>query len=189
MNCDNYLSMLSTLPVEELAYGSARDHAANCRECDRITRVVAEREHNMLMAFGDLYPSVPAGQIAARAMVASRRRTVALYYRIGLGVAMAATVLYMITSRGVSAPSPIATVSETFPLQCLSPDQAMEVLRMNVISPTISLSVRGNSPLGIIRVGAPPEEMERVRAVLDRYDTPTVSQCRVQVAMPKVMKP
>ena len=50
MNCDTYLAMLETLPVEELAYGSAHDHAAGCRECDRITRVVAERERNMRMA-------------------------------------------------------------------------------------------------------------------------------------------
>jgi hypothetical protein len=188
MNCENYLSMLATLPVEELAYGSAREHAANCRDCDRITRVVAEREHNMLMAFGDLYPSVPPGQIAARALVASRRRRVALYYRIGLGVATAATILVMIMSRR-TALAPSATVSETFPLQCLSPDQAMEVLRLNLVSPSISLSDRHNSPVGVIRVGAPAEEMERVRAVLDRYDTPTVSQCAVQVVVPKVMKP
>ena len=47
MNCDTYLSMLETLPVEELAYGGAREHAANCRDCDRVTRVVAERERNM----------------------------------------------------------------------------------------------------------------------------------------------
>ena len=185
MNCENYLSMLATLPVEELAYGAARDHAARCRECDRITRVVAERERNMLMAFGDLYLSVPAGQIAARAVVMARRRTVALYYRIGLGVATAATILYMIMSRRTPAPSP--SVSETFRLQCLSPDQAMEVLRPH-IPPTVSVSSRANSPLGIIRVAASPEEMERVRSVLARYDTPTASQCGVQLTVPKVLK-
>ena len=43
-------------------------------------------------------------------------------------------------------------VSETFRLQCLSPDQAIEVLRP-VISPAVSLSARDNS-LGIIRVAA-----------------------------------
>src|SRR4029077_2258109 len=84
MNCDTYLSMLETLPVEELAYGSAREHAANCRDCDRVTQVVAERERNLAMAFGGLYPSVQAGSITARALELSRRRRIALYYRIGL---------------------------------------------------------------------------------------------------------
>ena len=187
MNCDNYLSMLATLPVEELAYGGAREHAASCRECDRITRVVAERERNMLMAFGDLYLSVPPGQMAARALVASRRRTVALYYRIGLGVATAATIFYMVVSRRIPAPSRSPVVSETFRLQCLSPDQALEVLRP-LIPATVSISSRGNSPLGIIRVAASPQEMERIRSVLDRYDTPTESQCGVQLTVPKVIR-
>ena len=43
------------------------------------------------MAFGELYPSVPAGSIAARALELSRRRRIALYYRIGLGVATVAS--------------------------------------------------------------------------------------------------
>jgi hypothetical protein len=186
MNCDTYLSMLATLPVDELAYGDARAHAVNCRDCDRVTRVVAERERNMLMAFGELYPPIPAGPIAARALVISRRRRIALYYRIGLGVATAATILFLILSRR-TAPAPSARVSETVRLQCLSPDQALEVLRP-IRSPSAAVSTRTNSPLGIIRITASPAEMERLRSVLDRYDTPTQSQCGVQLTVPKVVK-
>jgi hypothetical protein len=184
MNCDNYLSMLATLPVEELAYGGAREHAVNCRECDRVTRVVAERERNMLMAFGDLYLSVPPGEIAARALVISRRRKAALHYRIGLAVAMALSIFYMIMSRWAPAPSPNASVSETFQLQCLSPEQAAEVLRPH-IQAAGRVSFQANSPLAIIKVEASPEAMERARSVLARYDTPTASQCAVQLTMPK----
>jgi type II/III secretion system protein len=187
MTCEDYLSMLATLPVEELAYGGARDHAGRCRECDRITRVVAERERNMLMAFGDLHLSVPAGQIAAHALVTSRRRTVTLYKRIGLGVATVASILYVFMSRQVPAPSPSADVRETFQLQCLSPEQAAEVLRP-LIQATGRVSFRANSPLGIITVEASPEEMERARSVLERYDTPTESQCAVQSPVPRVLR-
>jgi hypothetical protein len=184
MNCETYLSILETLHVEELAYGGAHDHAAICRDCDRVTRVVVERERNMRMAYGDLYVPGSAEQIAARAIVTSRRRTVALYYRIGLGVATAATILFMIMSRQTTGLLPIATVSETFRLQCLSPEQAAEVLRPH-IPPTVSLVIRPNSQLGLIKIGASPEEMEHVRSVLDRYDTPAVSQCAVKVTVPK----
>lgn len=184
MKCDDYLSMLATLPVEELAYGSAREHATGCRDCDRVTRVVAEREHNMLMAYGDIHSSVPAEETTASVLRASRRRKVALYTNIGFGIAMVASVLF-VRSRVEPAPSPAATVSETFRLQCLSPEQAAEVLRPH-IQATGRISFRPNSPLGIITVEASPEEMATARSVLDRYDSPTQSQCAVQVTVPKV---
>jgi hypothetical protein len=187
MNCDDYLSMLATLPVEELASGGARDHAARCRECDRITRVVAERERNMLMAFGDLHPSVPAGQVAARALVASRRRTVGLYYRIGLGVATVAAIFFMIVSRQPTAPSPGASVLETFRLRCLSPEQAAELLRPYIQS-TGRVSFQPNSPLGIINIEASPQQIERARSVLERYDNATESQCAARFTVPKALK-
>jgi hypothetical protein len=185
VNCDDYLSMLATLPVEELAYGRTREHATGCRECNRVTRVVAEREHNMRLAFGDLHSSVPAAQTAAGVLRASRRRKVALYTDIGFGVAAVATVLFVMMSRIVPAPPPDATLSETFRLQCLSPEQAAEVLRPH-IQATGRISFRANSPLGIINVEASPEEMATARSVLDRYDSPTQSQCAVQVPVPKV---
>ncbi|MFN2563902.1 MAG: hypothetical protein ABR499_02665 [Gemmatimonadaceae bacterium] len=185
MNCDDYLSMLATLPVEELAYGRARQHAAGCRDCDRVTRVVAEREHNMLMAFGGLQSSVPAAQTAASALRTSRRQKVALYRKIGLGIATVASVVYLMMSRIMPAPPPSSRVSETFRLQCLSPEQAAEVLRPH-IEATGLITFRPNSPLGVIRVEASPQDMVRARSLLERYDTPAQSQCAVQVTVPKV---
>ena len=44
MTCDDYLALLESLPVEELRYGAAREHATICPECSRVTRVVVERE-------------------------------------------------------------------------------------------------------------------------------------------------
>jgi hypothetical protein len=185
VNCDDYLSMLATLPVEDLAYGRAREHAAGCRDCDRVTRVVAERERNMLMAFDELHSSVPAAETAASALTRSRRRKVALYYEMGIGVAMVAIVLYMMMSLTVPAPPPGAQVSETFRLQCLSPEQAAEVLRSRIPA-TARISFRPSSPLGVIKVEALREDIATARSVLDRYDSPAESQCAVQVTVPKV---
>jgi hypothetical protein len=185
VNCDEYLSMIATLPVQELAYGRAREHAAGCRDCDRVTRVVAERERNMAIAFGDLGSSVPAAQAAASALVTSRRRQVALYRQIGLGIATVAAVLYTMMWLISLQPLPISTVSETFRLQCLSPEQAAEVLRPH-IQATGLIRFRPHSPLGVITVEASREEMATARSVLDRYDSPAQSQCAVQVTVPKV---
>lgn len=68
-------------------------------------------------------------------------------------------------------------------LQCLSPEQAAEVLRPH-IQTTGRVSFRANSPVGIITVEASPEEMEAARSLLERYDSPAESQCAVQVTVP-----
>jgi hypothetical protein len=183
VSCDDYLAMLATLPVEELEY-PAREHAAGCHNCDRVTRVVAEREQNMLMAFDDLRSSVPAAQTAASALAASGRREIARYYQIGLGIATVATVLYLSMSRILPAPPPSPVVTESFRLQCLSPEQAAEVLRpyTHAIG---RLSFRPSSPLGVIEVEGSREMMTAVRSVLDRFDNPAQSRCAVQVIVPK----
>ena len=182
MNCDDYLSMLASLPVEGLAHLHAREHAAGCRDCDRVTRVVLERERNMLTAFGELDSSVPAAQTASSALMRSRRRKVALNYEMGLGIATVAIALYMTMSR--VAPARPSRVSETFRLQCLSPEQAAEVLRPQIESTSL-ISFRPSSPVAVIRVEASREQLERARSMLERYDSPAESQCAVQMTVPK----
>lgn len=176
MNCDDYLAMLSTLPVEELAYGHPREHAAGCHDCNRVTRVVAERERNMLLAYGEVHSAVPAAETAARARATSRRRTAAFFYRTALGVSAAATVAWLVMSRIEPAPPRGPLVSETFQLQCLSTEQAAELLRP-AIRQTGRISFRPGSPHDALRVEASVGDMVRARAMLDRYDDPAASRC------------
>ena len=180
MNCDDYLSMLATLPVEELGYGDARTHAATCRDCDRVTRVVTERERNMMMAYGELYPPMSAAPITARVLEIARRRRIAFYYRVALAVSAVVTIFAFIATRRLT---PAVAARETFALRCLSPDQAIEVLR-STASRGVSISTRARSPIGVIDVSAPPGELQRVRSLLDRYDNASVSDCRIQVRIP-----
>jgi len=180
MNCDDYLSMLATLPVEELAYGDARAHVATCRDCDRVTRVVTERERNMMMAYGELYPPMSAAPITARVLEIARRRRIAFYYRVALGVAAVVTIFAFIAMRRLT---PAVAARETFALRCLSPDQAIEMLRP-AVGERVSISTRRNSPVGVIDVSAPPGELQRVRFLLDRYDNASVSECRIQIRIP-----
>jgi hypothetical protein len=183
MNCDTYLSMLATVPVEELEFGDPREHATHCRDCDRVTRVVAERERNMLMAYGELYPARSAAPITARALMMSRRRRIATYYRIGLAIATALTLLFLVLSRRV-LPSSTGGISEVFRFQCLSPEQAVELLRP-IRSPGVSVMIPPNTTVSTIRVTASAAEMEQVRSLLDRYDTPVATQCGAQLTVPK----
>jgi len=183
VNCNDYLSMLATLPVDELAYGNAREHVSTCHDCDRVTRVVVERERNMRLAFDDLHSSVPAPLTATRALEASRRRRIARYYEVGLGVAMAATLMYFVSLRVTPERARVVTVTETFRLQCLSPEQAVEMIRPYVSA--IGEIKLPSSTLGIVSVRAPIEDVQNARSILDRYDDPRVSQCGVRVTVPK----
>jgi hypothetical protein len=171
------------LPVEDLAHGRPREHTVDCHECERVTRLVAERERNMLMAFDDLRYPVAASQTAAIALTASRRRKVAIAYNIGLGVVTTAIVLSVMVSRTVVR-APIPMITETFRLQCLSPEQAGELLRPYVRRIGI-IHIRPG-PLGVIDVVAPSEVMATARSILERYDNPAQAQCAVQVTVPHV---
>lgn len=173
MNCDTYLSMLETLPVDELAYGDAADHAATCRDCDRVTRVVAERERNMLLAYGSITPPVTTGPLTAHAIELSRRRRVAFFYRAGLVVAAVVAVLGFIMTRRVRPT--MARTSEAFQLRCLAPEQAVEVLR-NGLSPDVEIVSRSGWN-GVIRVVARPAEMQVIRSRLDAVDNAARYQC------------
>ena len=173
MTCETYLSMLETLPVSELAYGDAADHAANCRDCDRVTRVVAERERNMLLAYGTISPPVPSGPLAAHALELSRRRRIAFYYRFALTIAAVVSVLGFFMVRRVRPT--IARVETSFVgLQCLSGEQALEILRPSV-SPEVAISARGSS--SFLRIVASRAETARIRAILRLYDNSAMSPC------------
>jgi hypothetical protein len=184
MNCDDYLSMLATLPVDELADGRAREHADTCPECNRVTRVVVARERSMLAVYGELPMAATAPEVAARALRTSRHRTVSLYYRIGLGLSAAAALLYAVYARRDSATPPVPTVRETIRLQCLSPEQAAEVLRP-YLHRTGSITIRP-TPLGLIHVEATAKDMTTAHKILERFDNPAASQCAVQVKLPPV---
>ncbi|HEY9229218.1 MAG TPA: hypothetical protein VIP11_21380 [Gemmatimonadaceae bacterium] len=184
MTCEDYLSMLESLPVEELAYGAARDHAAQCHDCNRVTRVVAARERNMVMAYAEAYPSAAAVTVAERAIATSRRRRIALYVRFALGAVAAVVVAGIFASRRVlPSPTVVAVPQETFRLQCLSPDQAAELLRQEI--PAATLSIRARPPLGVLHVEGSPLDLQIARSIIDRYDSPARSQCAVDVKLPK----
>ena len=127
---------------------------------------------------------MPPIDTAAPAVRASRRRKFTFFYNVGAGATVAALLLYLLVSRSSSGSAAASVVKETFRLQCLSPEQALEVLRPYVGRAGL-IAARPSSPLGLIHVEAPPDMMARVRLIIDKYDNPSQSQCAVQVTVPK----
>jgi hypothetical protein len=96
---------------------------------------------------------------------------------MGLGVALTATFLSMVVvRRPTPVPKPGATL--TFRLGCLSPAQAIDIIRMGS-SKNVVVSTRPKSPLGVIDVTAPPEELDQVQALIERYDNRAASRCGI----------
>lgn len=177
MTCDDYLSMLETLPVGDLNYGEAREHVATCRDCNRVTRVVAERERNMIGAYGELYPSAAAATVAEQAIVTSRRRKVALFYRMSLAVAAVAAVLFIAISRIRPVPVPrlrMMMMDQTFMLSCLAPEDAAAMLRSTVSRSTMMTIPPYTRALHVV---APRPDMMRVRSLLRELDSHASGRC------------
>lgn len=184
MTCDDYLSMLETLPVQELAYGEAREHAAYCADCNRVTRVVAARERNMTLAYESAYPSASAVTVAERAIVTARRQRLAFYYRAALGVAAAAVIaLFVVTRRMPAHAAAGVALLEKFNLQCLSPEQAGELLRQG-IPDAERVVLRARPPLAVIEVGGSDEQIRVARSIIDRFDNSGGAKCLAQVIVP-----
>jgi hypothetical protein len=186
MTCDDYLALLETLPLAELNYGEAREHCAQCHDCNRVTRVVAERERSMMLAFGGVYPTSSSSAVAGEAVTIARRRRLATFYRAALGLAAAAVLAFIAVSRTVSSPA-VARQSRTFPLRCLSPEQAAEALRLAMDSRNVSVSIR--PPVGVVSVAGSPQEVMRARAILDRLDRSSEAPCMAQMIVPSGRSP
>jgi len=170
MTCDDYLAMLETLPVEDLMHGSARDHAAQCHDCNRVTRVVIERERSMIMAYGDVNPLTPMTTLESRAVASARRQRVSFITRAALGLAAVGAILFVVISRIV--PKPLYP-AEYLRYRCLGPEEAISIIRPYVSEQgSIAYHPEGGATL---RVSAPPRELQAARFALDQAISSTCS--------------
>jgi hypothetical protein len=186
MNCNEYLSLLETATADEIAMPEARAHTTWCHDCSRLTRIVLEREHRVRMAYDALDSYLPAGHVSAHALATARRHRIVRNVQAAFTTLIVAMMLIVVSRllvfRGAAAPRRAAS-GATFRLQCLSPEQAAEVIRP-VLGNTGSVVIPPG-PLAVIRVGAAPDQMARVRALLDRLDSPAAAKCAAQVTVPK----
>lgn len=179
MTCEDYLSMLETLPVQELAYGEARDHAAFCADCNRVTRVVAARERNMTLAYESAYPSASATTVAERAIAAARRQRIAFFLRAGLAAAAVLVVALFIVTRRIVPANGIASMQQ-FNLRCLSPDQASTLIRQQVPDGE-RITIRVPPRVAVVEVGGSTEQVRIASALIDRFDNDQEARCATPV--------
>jgi hypothetical protein len=178
MRCEEYLQLLSTLPVEDLVDGRAGDHLGSCPDCNRATKLVVERERNMMMALAGMSSQIQPLEMARSTFAVERRHRMARLYIAGLlallltvGVVVVnRTVIPVETSRGMGG-----EINQTFRPRCLSVAAAADLLRQEVPSRTLRITMRLGSSL--LFASGTREDLRQARGVLDRYDNPTASTC------------
>ncbi len=174
----------------------ARAHATACRDCDRVTRVVVERERGMLVAYAGLASTTTPTQLAASAFALSNRRRVAIYYKVILAAAALATVSYMVLSRavislpgtlGIAAGTPVAAPparmhSEMFEIRCVSLEKAAAMLRTH-LQGDARVTFRPSSLPGFITVDASRQQIIAARDILRQLERSNESACALPTAV------
>jgi hypothetical protein len=181
MTCEEYLRLLSTSHIEEMSAPRAREHAATCAECHRVTTVVVERERNMMMTLNGVASLVQPHDTARAALLGARRRRVGRMYMLALVVLLGASAT-MVLRRSILPRSGIlrgpALITETFRPTCISATEAGELIAPYVRSDGSAYYTREAS--NALTVRATEEELMKSRSMLDRYDNPSASTCTVR---------
>ena len=187
MTCDDYLSVLATAPVNELGKNHLREHAAGCPYCERVTRVVVEREWELVAAFESVYSNTPAAVTADIARTTARRRLVDRMYSITLAILLAGTAWFAATRlvfRGrADGPAVAPVAEEVFMVRCLSSAQVVALSR-HYLGRTGLAIYAGEPPRAVLTVRATPAQIEEVRSMLNRFDGSAQSSCPPAVASP-----
>jgi hypothetical protein len=176
MNCDEYLATLSTASLGELEAGPGRDHAARCPDCDRVTRLIAERERHRVAAFDDLRSSVPAYVTSDAARATVPERGVDRGFTIGVVLAVAVSLWLVVPrihfggrelERAARAADPI--VEDALLLRCLTAGQAAALIRPHIRDANSSVVASAHAP-GVITIRGTAAQIARARAVLRPYE-------------------
>jgi type II secretory pathway component GspD/PulD (secretin) len=178
VKCDEYLHLLSTSPVEELTEGRAGDHLASCAECNRVTRLVVDRDRNMVSALAGMSSQVQPFQTAHVALNLSRRRRLATLYIGGLVLLLFAVGAVVLTRSVVPIEqgTPAAELfTEVFNLKCIAPMDMADLLRAKIASRTGSVVGRMGSH--VLTVRGTVEDIQKARAAVDQYDNAREATC------------
>ena len=180
MNCEQYLSVLATVSIDELREPHLRHHAEGCPSCGRVTEMVTERERHLVAAFDSVYPRTPAAAIAHAALATPRHPRIDWTYTTTLAMALAATAwvtVVMLTSRGSPEPASAEPVAEeVFTIRCLSAVQAGALVRQ-AVGRTGTVYYAGEPPRAVLTVRATKPQIEHVRSILDRYEGAEHARC------------
>jgi len=188
MTCEQCLSELATGSLRELPSDSAvMQHCATCPDCSRLTTLLRDREYEAATVLNNLPPmSNPIAVAEASVLTAHRRRVGGVVVMLSgaalvvtIWLALANTIIPAMNSSEMGARKTLRT--ETISLQCLSPQQAADV-----ISPYIreagSTYFLPTSGISAITVRGSPGEIAKARSLIEQFEPDAGAACRVSPA-------
>lgn len=188
MTCEQCLAELTTGSLREMSPDSpVMLHCASCPDCSHLTTLLRDREYNAANVLNNLPPmSNPIALAETSARTAQRRRIGNVVVMLSgaalvvtIWIAAANTVIPAMNSSEMGARKTLRT--ETISLQCLSPQQAADV-----ISPYIreagSTYYLPTSGISAITVRGSPGEIAKARDLIQQFEPDAGAACRAPVA-------
>jgi hypothetical protein len=135
--------------------------------------------HAFDAALAEMRGAEQAGSLDVARPPARRRRRGRLF-----AVVLGLVFWLILRSRGPSDPEVVAPpsgamVEESVPLSCLSPQQAAELIRPHLALPTNTIEISAAPGSRTLNVFATPEQLQKVRSVLDKQDVAGSAACAV----------
>jgi hypothetical protein len=188
MTCEQCLSELTTGSLRQMSADSpVMLHCASCPDCSHLTTLLRDREYNAANVLNNL-PSMsdPTSLAETSVRTAQRRRVGRVVVMLSgaalvltIWLAAANTVIPAMNSSEMGARKTLRT--ETISLQCLSPQQAADV-----ISPYIreagSTYYLPTSGISAITVRGSPGEIAKARDLINQFEPDAGAACRAPMA-------
>jgi hypothetical protein len=188
MTCEECLSELATGSLRELSADSpVMLHCATCPDCSRLTTLLRDREYNAANVLNNLPPLSNPITLAETAVTTAHRRRVGRVVVILSGAALvvtiwlaaANTVIPAMNSSEMGARKTLRT--ETISLQCLSPQQAADVISPFILEAG-STYYLPTSGISAITVRGSPGEIAKARSLINQFEPDAGAACRAPVA-------
>jgi hypothetical protein len=187
ISCEESLKALATLSAAEIQTSRLLTrHAETCPDCSRVTAVVLQRERSLAVALDSLTPRSDPARLADTIALAAERHSTARFIKWLLVAAMAVTAWFGLDSTiGAHERKLAALRTETLPLSCLTPQQAV-----SIIEPYVRADGHGiyfTNGVKAVTVRALPIELERARRVIADEELRTAmytGSCKPAVVLP-----
>jgi hypothetical protein len=183
MTCDECLAMLATESLRDLPADSAvMMHCSRCPDCAQLTTLLRDREYNAATVLNNLPPLSNAISVAETAGRVSRRRRVGQLVVMLTGAALVVTIWVaaattfiplMFDSQGDGRSG---LLTETIPLTCLSPKQAVDIINPYLRSHGSTYYVPA-SGLSAITVRGTASELANSREVVRQFEKDPKAAC------------
>jgi len=199
VTCEECGELLHTVDLRALSEATSDDpagtdgalmlaHLRSCRRCGSAAELLIAGERALARDLGDVTSRHAPDEVARHAwtsMRARRRRFVIATIAVAVAIIGAGTASYVIVpeARRLLAPPP-PVVTRTFPLTCLSAEQAASLLRPYLPVPenprwqAERFDVSPAVGVGAVTVRAPQELIDRVPTLLAEFERYPTAACR-----------